>query len=94
MSKIVFLDSSVFIRGYNKPDSNSGKILRLMNDGEIQVMILEKVIDELRRYFITYYSKDVWSSVFRHITLVVEVIPREKIIKELKSWGKKLKIRI
>ncbi len=91
MSKIIFLDSSVFIWGYNKPDSNSGKILRLMDEGEIQVMISEKVIDELRRYFITYYSKDVWSSVFRHITSVVEVIPKEKIIKELKIWGGKIK---
>ena len=62
MSKIVFLDSSVFIRGYNRPNSNSGKILKLMDGDKIRVIISEKVIEELRRYFITHYSKDVWSA--------------------------------
>jgi len=81
----------VFIWGYNRPDSNSGKILRLMDEGEIRVIISEKVIEELRRYFITYYTKDAWSAVLRHITSVAEVIDREEIINELEKWRGKIK---
>jgi len=62
-----------------------------MGEGKIRVMISEKVIEELRRYFITYYSKDVWSAALRHITSVVEVIPREEITDELEKWRWKIK---
>jgi len=91
MSKIVFLDSSVFIWGYNRADSNSGKILNLMDEGEITVVVSEKVMDELRRYFINHYSKDVWSSVFRHLTSVVEIISAQEIAGELNKWRGRIK---
>ena len=91
MSKIVFLDSSVFIWGYNRPDSNSGKILQLMDEGEIKVIISEKVMGELRNYFTAYYSKDVWSSVLRHVTSVVDVVSTEEITGELEKWRGKIK---
>lgn len=48
---LVFLDSSVFIWGYNRPNSNSAMALELMNEGKIKVVISEKVVKELRRYF-------------------------------------------
>jgi len=65
-----------------------------MGEGKIRVMISEKVIEELRRYFITYYSKDVWSAALRHITSVVEVIPREEITDELEKWRGKNNFKI
>ena len=65
---LIFLDSSVFIWGYNRPNSNSAKILELMNGGKIRVVISEKVVKEIRIYFIKFYNKDVWSEILHHIT--------------------------
>ena len=90
MIQLAFLDSSVFIWGYNRPKSNSVKILKLMNEGEIKVVISEKVIDELRKYFINYYNKDVWSKVLRHITTIAVVILRDEIGDEIKRWRGKI----
>ncbi len=46
MSKLVFLDANVFIWAYNRPDSNSAKILNLMDEGRISVIVSEKVLEE------------------------------------------------
>lgn len=80
---IVFLDSSVFIWAYNRPNSNSAKILELMNEGKIRVIISEKVLQELRKYFIKFYSKDIWSKMLYHLISSAIVIPKEEIIDEI-----------
>jgi len=90
MIQVVFLDSSVFIRGYNRSKSNSAKILNLMNEGRMKVVISENVIDELRRYFINYYNKDVWSEVLRHVTTIAVVVLRDEIGDEIKKWKGKI----
>ena len=51
MSKLVFLDTNVFIWAYNRPASNSAKILDLMDEGIISVIVSEKVIEELKKIF-------------------------------------------
>ena len=56
---MIFLDSNVFIWGYNRRDSNSGKILELMDEGILDIVTSEKVLQELRKYFLTFYNKDV-----------------------------------
>lgn len=87
----VFLDSNVFIWGYSRPKSNSAKILELMNDGKITVIVSEKVLGELRAYFVTYYNKDVWSSVFTHLSPLVRIVFREDIKNEVNRWKGKIK---
>ncbi|MEM2918162.1 MAG: PIN domain-containing protein [Candidatus Altiarchaeota archaeon] len=87
----VFLDSNVFIWGYSRPTSNSAKILELMNEGKITVIVSEKVLEELRTYFITYYNKDVWSSVFTHLSSLVRIVFREDIKNEVRKWKGKIK---
>jgi len=91
MNIAVFLDSNVFIWGYNRPASNSGKILNLMNEGKITVVVSERIIEELRTYFINYYNKDVWSSVFSHISALVRIVPREEITEEIRKVADKIK---
>lgn len=76
---LVFLDSSVFIWAYNRPNSNSAKILDLMNEGKIRVVISEKVVKELRRYFLKFYNKDVFSEILYHITSTATIIHKEEI---------------
>ncbi len=86
----VFLDSNVFIWGYNRPDSNSARILELMDNSEITVVVSEKVMEEVRRYFLNYYNKDVWSSVLAHISPLIETVFREEIDDEVKKWKGKI----
>lgn len=90
---MIFLDSNVFIWGYNRRDSNSGKILELMDEGILDIVTSEKVLQELRKYFLTFYNKDVWSAVLRHITSLVVIIPKEEIKQELKNWEGKIKTK-
>jgi len=91
MNQPVFLDSSIFIWGYNRPESNSAKILNLMNEGKIKAVISERVIDEIRRYFLNYYNKDVWSEVLRYVTTTAIIVLRDEISEEIKRWKGEIK---
>lgn len=91
MSKIIFVDSSVFIWAYNRPKSNSAKILELMDEGELSVTISERVLEELKTYFLRYYSERVWFSVFKHVVSCVEVVKRDEISEEISKWKGKIK---
>lgn len=91
MKPLVFLDSNVFIWGYSRPGSNSAKILELMDEGRITVIVSEKVLEELRTYFINYYSKDVWSSVFSHLSTLVRIVYRDEIAGEKTKWKGRIK---
>ncbi len=91
MSKLVFLDANVFIWAYNRPDSNSAKILNLMDEGRISVIVSEKVLEELKKYFLIYYDEDVWFSVFKHIITSTEIVKRDDIQDEIPKWLGKIK---
>jgi predicted nucleic acid-binding protein len=91
MKPLVFLDSNVFIWGYQRPDSNSAKILGLMDSGKITVVVSEKVIEEIRKYFITYFDKDIWSSVFAHLSVLVRIVYRGEIAEEKARWKGQIK---
>ncbi|TRZ89870.1 MAG: putative toxin-antitoxin system toxin component, PIN family [Methanosarcinales archaeon] len=54
----VFLDTNVFIYSYEFQDSNSGKIIELLNDEHIEAVISERVVKEVYRYFRKYHGKD------------------------------------
>ena len=64
MSLLVFIDTNVFIWGYNRSNSNSDKILELMSKRDISVIISEKVLEQLavvKKFGIKYlisYDKD------------------------------------
>ena len=88
---LVFLDSSVFIWGYNRHNSNSAKTLELMNEGKIRVVISEKVVKELRTYFLKFYNKDIFSEILYHITSTAIIIPKEEILGEIKKLKNKIK---
>ena len=53
----VFLDSNVFIYAFEFPDSNSSKIIDLLNDKVIEAVISERVIAEVYRYFRRFHEK-------------------------------------
>ena len=60
----VFLDTNVFIYAFEFPQCNSNKIIDLLNKGQIEAVISERVLKEVQSYFKKFYSKDL-ASAFR-----------------------------
>ena len=54
----IFLDTNVFIYAFEFPESNSNKIIGLLNQGLIEVVISERVLKEVQAYFKKFYNKD------------------------------------
>ena len=45
----------------------------------------------MKKYFLRYYSEDVWFSVFKHIITSVEVVERSEIREEIPKWRGRIK---
>ncbi len=54
----VFLDTNVFIYAFEFSDSNSAKIISLLNNNLIEAVISERVLKEVLAYFKKFYDKD------------------------------------
>lgn len=54
----VFIDTNVFIYAFEVPESNSHKIIDLLNNGYIESVISERVLKEVHLYFKKFYGKD------------------------------------
>jgi predicted nucleic acid-binding protein len=63
-----FLDTNVFIYAFEFPESNSNRIIGLLNKSEIEAVISERVLKEVQVYFKKFYSKDL-ASLFRDYLL-------------------------
>ena len=68
MKRRVFLDTNIFIYAFEFPDSNSGKVIDLLNKGQIEAVISERVLKEVQAYFKKFHSKDL-SALFRDYLL-------------------------
>lgn len=44
----VFLDTNVFIYAFEFPESNSNKVIDLLNKGQIEAVISERVLKEVQ----------------------------------------------
>ncbi len=58
MRRRVFLDTNIFIYAFEFPGCNSDKIIDLLNRGQIEAIISERVLREVQAYFKKFYSKD------------------------------------
>jgi len=87
----VFLDTNVFIYAYEFPQSNSRKIVDLLNRAEMEVIISERVLQEVQRYFRKYYGKDL-AGAFRHYLLLsCTVIPSSQLQKAMTRYKGRIK---
>lgn len=68
MKRRVFLDTNVFIYAFEFPECNSNKIIDLLNNGQIEAVISERVLVEAQAYFKKFYSKDL-AALFRDYQL-------------------------
>ena len=81
MTRQVFLDTNVFIYGFEFSDSNSAQIINLVNNGELEAVITPQVLDEVVKYFKTFHNKEV-ANEFRHYLLEVCIIVQNSDIEE------------
>ena len=91
MTRQVFLDTNVFIYGFEFSDSNSAKIIDLVNNGELEAVITQQVLDEVVKYFKTFHNKEI-ANEFRHYLLEVCIIVQNSdIAKEMAKLKGKIK---
>jgi len=72
----VYIDSSTVIYAFEFKESNSRKILDLIIRREIEAYINQKVINEVKRFFIRNHGESIWVAVktilSRHFELISE----------------------
>jgi predicted nucleic acid-binding protein len=68
MKRRVFLDTNIFIYAFEFPESNSSKVIGLLNEGQIEAVISERVLKEVQAYFKKFHSKDL-AALFRDYLL-------------------------
>lgn len=73
MAKQVLIDTNVFVCGFEFPDSNSAKIVELINNGELEAVITQQVLGEVVKYFKNFHGKGL-ADEFRHYLLEVCII--------------------
>ena len=87
----VFLDTNVFIYSFEFPKSNSGKIIELLNQAEIEAVISERVVQEVQRYFGKYYTKDLAGLFRNYLLLSCTVISTSYVREDMNRYKGKIK---
>lgn len=90
MKHKVFLDSTVFIYSFERPESNSKKIIGLLNDNKISAVTSSRVIKEVTKYFENFYDLSLARKFRKYIISSCIVIPEELV----KDFMHKLKGKI
>lgn len=90
----VFLDTNVFIYAFEFPESNSRKVIELLNQAEMDAVISERVLQEVQTYFGRYYTKDLAGAFRNYLLLSCTVIPAAYVREEMNiDTGARLKTK-
>lgn len=87
----VFLDTNVFIYSFEFPDSNSYKIIDLLNEGKIEAVISERVLKEVTAYFERRHSITLARKFRRYLLDTCIVIKGEEITEQINELKGKIK---
>jgi len=87
----VFLDTNVFIYAFEFPGSNSAKIIDLLNSGQIEAIISEKVLNEVNAYFKKFHDKDLAGSFRDYLLRTCTVVFSVDIKKEMAQYKNQIK---
>ncbi|HDZ00130.1 MAG TPA: PIN domain-containing protein [Nitrospirae bacterium] len=91
MKPRVFLDTNIFIYAFEFSESNSNKIIGLLNKNQIEAVISERVLKEVHTYFKKFYNKDL-AAFFRYYLLrTCIVVLSTSIKKEMIKYKKLIK---
>jgi len=69
MPNRAFLDSNVFIFGFERRRSNSHRILELLSKDEVRGVVTDRIVREVMKYFGRHYGKDL-AAAFRDFILL------------------------
>lgn len=87
----VFLDTNVFIYAFEFPESNSSKIIVLLNNGLIEAVISERVLLEVQTYFKKFYNKDLAASFRAYLLRTCTVVFSFDVAKEMVKYKRLIK---
>lgn len=87
----VFLDTNIFIYAFEFPQSNSARIIELLNQNEIEGIISERVLQEVIMYFRKYYKKDLAGAFRNYLLLSCAIIPSSQVQEEMNRLRDKIK---
>jgi len=87
----VFLDTNVFIYAFEFSESNSSKIIDLLNDGRIEAVISERVLLEVQTYFRKFYDKDLASALRDYLLRTCTVVFSFDVKKEMLKYKRQIK---
>ncbi len=87
----VFLDTNVFVYAFEFPNSNSAKIIDLLNKGKIEVVISERVLKEVVKYFQKYYNIGLARPYRRYLLESCIVVQRGSVLYEIEEYKDKIK---
>src|SRR3989344_939139 len=87
----VFIDTNVFIYAFEYPDSNSAKIIHLINEGTIESMISEQVVKEVTRYFDKYHGGKLAQLFRRYLLESCIIISKENIVDAMVEYRTQIK---
>jgi len=91
MNHRIFLDTNVFIFAFEFPDSNSKTIIEMLNDGKIEVIISERVIKEVYRYFKKYHDKKLAESFRNYLYKSCRIILARDVKDAMKKFRGQIK---
>lgn len=91
MKRRVFLDTNVFIYAFEFPESNSNKIIDLINTGQIEAIISERVLKEVQSYFKKFYDKDLAASFRDYLLKTCTVVFSADVKKEMRQYKTQIK---
>lgn len=91
MKHRIFLDTNVFIFAFEYPDSNSNTIIELLNDEKIEVIISERVIKEVYRYFKKYHDKKLADSFRNYLSKACRIILARDVKDTMKKYSGQIK---
>ena len=77
----VFLDTNVYVFGFERPLSNSAMILKELSGGNIEAVIGERVFKESIKYFRRNHTKKT-ADKFRLFVLTSSAIMKEESVRE------------
>ena len=87
----IFLDTNVFIYAFEFPESNSSTIIELLNKGQIEAIISERVLMEVHLYFKKYYDKDLASTFRAYLLRTCLVVFHADVQKEMAQYKNLIK---
>ncbi len=87
----VFLDTNVFIYAFEFPECNSNKIIDILNKGQFEAVISERVLKEVQAYFKKFYSKDLAATFREYLLRTCMVVFSADVKREMVKYKKLIK---